>query len=188
MSQPRERDALERFVAVRVFGRLGLEKLAPRRGVEVEVAHFDRRAGAERRRHRRGKLGSFGGDRPRVPLARDAARERQARDRSDARERFAAEAETRDALEIGERLDLARRVARECELKLFARDAAPVVAHSKELHAARLEVHRNRARARVEAVLEQLLQRGGRSIDDFARGDLVGEKLGQHLDRRHAEL
>jgi hypothetical protein len=50
------------------------------------------------------------------------------------------------------------------------------------------ELHAHAAGARVETVLEELLQRRRGPIDDFAGGDLVDEKLGQHFDRRHAEL
>ena len=40
-------------------------------------------------------------------------------------------------------------------------------------------------RAGVERVLEQLLQRRRRPLDDFAGGDLADQEIGQRPDRRH---
>ena len=41
------------------------------------------------------------------------------------------------------------------------------------------------AGARVQAVLQQFLERGGGAVDDFSRGDLVDEKLGEYANGGH---
>jgi hypothetical protein len=107
-----------------------------------------------------------------------AAGEREPRNRSDACKRFAAKAEACNALEILERGDFARGVAREREKKIVSRNAATVVAHTDRARTAGRELHRDLTRAGVETVLEQLLQCRSRTLDDFTRGDLIDQELG----------
>ena len=121
-------------------------------------------------------------------VAGAAAREREPRHRGDARQRFAAKAEARDALEIAERGDLARRVARERKRQFFARDPAAVVGDLDHAHAACSEVDGELARARVETVFEQLFQCGRRPVDDLTGRDLIDEKVGQYPDCGHVSL
>jgi hypothetical protein len=173
---------------MRVFGRFGLEKLAARRSIEVKVAHFDAGAGRERTRRGCGKLRSICCDRPRVPVAGAAARERQVRYGGDACQRLAAKPQARNALEVGARDDLAGGVACKRERQLLLADAAAVIGHLDQLDAAARELDRDFPRAGVDAVFEQFLERGGRTVDHFAGGDLVDEQLGQDPDVRHAPL
>jgi hypothetical protein len=77
-------------------------------------------------------------------------------------------------------------VPREGERQVFPRDAFAIVLHLDALRAAFIERDRDGARARVEAVLEQLLQHRGGPLDHFARGDLAHEQLGQDADGAHA--
>jgi hypothetical protein len=58
----RQRNAPEGFVAMRVFGALGLEELAARRGIEIEIAHFHGRAHRQRRRRGCRERRTFRGD------------------------------------------------------------------------------------------------------------------------------
>ncbi|MNP27115.1 hypothetical protein D3C76_1200040 [compost metagenome] len=57
--------AADDFLQVVEFGLLGLEELAPRRGVEEQVAHLDRCTDRVRGRlHARGHVAAFGLDLP----------------------------------------------------------------------------------------------------------------------------
>src|SRR5258705_4066551 len=111
--------------------------------------------------------------------------DRQARDGGDGGKRLAAEAQGGDAFEIGERGDLAGRVPGEGERQVLARDAGAVVLDLDAPHAAFVERHADRARAGIEAVLEELLQDGGGTLDHFAGRNLGDEKLRQHADGAH---
>ncbi len=109
-------------------------------------------------------------------------------DRGDRRQRLAAKAEGRDADEVGDTADLARRVTVEREDGVLAAHAAAVVAHLDQRLAAVLQLDPHVARARVERVLDQLLHGRRGALDDLARGDLVGDGVGQDGDAsRHGE-
>jgi hypothetical protein len=77
-------------------------------------------------------------------------------------------------------------VARERERQLVARDARAVVLHLDALDAARFEHDRDRLRARIDAVLEKLLEHRRRAFHHFAGRDLAHEKLGQNANGGHA--
>ncbi len=109
-------------------------------------------------------------------------------DRRDARQRFAAETEARDAFEVVERRDLAGRMPRDGQRQLRFADTAAVVADLQQLGAAARELHADVMRAGVEAVFEQFLQGGGGPLDDFAGGDLVDQKIRQHANIGHGKL
>src|SRR5262245_43726460 len=170
---PRERDAPERFLAVRIFGPLRLEELAARRRIEVQVAHFDARARGKRRRSGFRNLGAAGGHRPSVLVARAAAGQLHARDGGDAGQRFTPETQARYLLEVREAGDLAGSVARKRELQLVAGNARTVVRDLDQLGAPARELDRDLACAGIEAVFEQFLEGGGGAVDDFAGGDLA---------------
>src|SRR5258706_102296 len=188
LTSARERDAFERFFAMSVLGSLGFEKLAARRRVEVQVLDFDRGAGFVRGGFRIGKRAAFDRECPRVFFVARPAGQSQMGDCGDARQRFAAKTEARDAFEIVERGDFAGGMARDGQAQLRLADAAAVVADFEELGAAGRELHANVVRAGVEAVFEQFLQRGRRPLDNFSRGDLVDQKVGQHANGGHGKL
>ena len=129
-----DRLAPHRLEAVRELGRLGLQKLAPRRRVEEELAHLDRSCRRPRaagcsspvRASSRVACGGVGG----------AAGERQLGDRGDRRQRLAAKAERRHAFELGERGDLAGGVAAQRQRQLGGGDAVAVVLDADRPHAA----------------------------------------------------
>ncbi len=112
-----------------------------------------------------------------------AARDEHLGDRRDRCERFAAEPERRDRLELGERADLARRVAHQRERQLVGGNPAAVVGDRNALDAAFVEQDAQRARAGGERVLDELLDDGGGPLDHFARRDLADQLVGQRLDR-----
>ncbi len=62
------------------------------------------------------------------------------------------------------------------------RNAAAVVAHPDALPAAILDIDLDAARTGIDAVLQQLLDDGGRPLDDLAGGDLVDQAGWQDLD------
>ena len=74
-------------------------------------------------------------------------------------------------------------MARDRERQVLALDAGAVVGDADALDAAAGEVDVDLRRARVERVLEQLLQRRRRPLDDLAGGDLVDQQVGQRADR-----
>src|SRR6185312_15981880 len=66
--------------------------------------------------------------------------------------------------------------------QLLGGDAAPVIPYSHEADAAALDVDLDPACARVEAILDQLLDDRGRALDDFAGCDLIDQLAGQDSD------
>ena len=170
--RPRQRHAPEDFVAVGIFGRLLLEKFASRRGIEVEVGGLDDRAAAQGRWRQR-EIG--GVDAPAVGGIYGATGQGQARHRGDRGQRLAAEAVGGDAFEIDQAGDLAGGMPRQGERKFGLGDAAAVVGDADRAYASLHEFHVDLARAGIEAVLDQLLEYGGRAFDHFASGDLADE-------------
>ena len=100
---------------------------------------------------------------------------RHARDRG---ERLAAKAERANRGQVGGATNLRSRVTTERKDRVGARHAAAVVGDRDQGRAAAENLDAHRARARVERVLDQLLDGGGRPLDDFARRDLAGDLLG----------
>src|SRR5690606_2001504 len=97
-----------------------------------------------------------------------------------------AEPERGDRLEVGGGGELARRVRGHGQRQLFRRDPAAVVGDADQLRAAFFDGDVDVRRAGVEAVLDQLLDDAGGSLDDLARGDLVDEQRRQLADRHGA--
>ena len=180
-----ECNSSERFVAMRPLSTFGAQELAPRGRVEVELLDGDCRASGERCGGNRTHRPAFDFDAPRMRPPIGARGERETRHGGDRCQRFTAKSKRRDRLEIGDRGDFRCRMPRDCERKVFAFDAGAVVGYAQALDAAASEVDINLRRARVKAVFEHLLQRGGRPLDDFAGGDLVDQQIGQRANRVH---
>jgi len=169
------------------FGRLGAQELAPCRRIEVEVGDAHGGAWSARGGLHLADAGAFGLEgRAALRLAR-ARGERQARHRGNRSERFAAEAHGRDGLEVLERADLAGGMARERVAQVGFRDPLAVVLHLDAPRAALVERDADLGGARVQAVLEQFLQDGRRSLDHLAGRDLAHEKVRKQANRRHRE-
>ena len=115
-----QRQAHHRFLAVAQLGRLPLEELAPRGGIEEQVGDVDLRPG-DGRRVSHSELGPTRELESRALRgARLGGGEREPRDRGDRRERLASEAlghDAREALGVGE---LAGRVPFEAQARVTA--------------------------------------------------------------------
>ena len=73
-------------------------------------------------------------------------------------------------------------MARQRELRVGAAHPFPVVAHPDQGLAAVLQLDADRPGTGVEGVLQKLLHDRRRPLDDFPRGDLVGDLRGQDRD------
>ena len=73
---------------------------------------------------------------------------------------------------------------RKATLNFVGGDAAAVVLHADQAPAALADLDANVGGAGVEAVLDQLLDRGRGTLDDLAGGDLVGD-FGREDSNRH---
>jgi hypothetical protein len=118
-----------------------------------------------------------------VRISGRAAGERDLGDRGDGGQRLAAKTHRRDALELVERRDLARRVAAQRERELVAFDALAIVLDDDLPHAATGELDRDLRGAGVERVVDQLAHHRGRPLDHLAGGDLADQRVGQLADR-----
>ena len=74
---------------------------------------------------------------------------------------------------------------RERQREILALDAGAVVGNADELDAAAGQIDVDRARAGVEAVLQQLLQRSRGPVDHLAGGNLVDQMIRKRADCRH---
>ncbi len=181
----REREPDDRFGDVPRLGRRRAHELAARRGVVEEVAHLD--GGPARPADRTDLAEHPALDVHAGPVAILARRglEPEARHRRDRGERLTAEAHRRDRGEPRGVAELGRRVALERQGRVVAVQAAAVVRDPDEREATLLHVDRDRARARVERVLDELLHHRGGALDHLPGGDLVHEPGRQDLDARH---
>jgi len=96
------------------------------------------------------------------------------RHRRNAGQRFAAESERRDPLEIVGAANLAGRMTLDREPGVLRIHPFPVVLDADQLLAAEFNRDGQPPRARIDRVFNQLLDDGRRTLDDFARGDLIG--------------
>ena len=101
-----------------------------------------------------------------------------ARDGRDRRQRFAAETERVDGLEVGGLPQLARRMAQEGRLGFVGGNAAAVVRDAQEGHAAVLQLDGDVPRARVDGVFQKLLHNARGTLDDLAGGNEIGDMGG----------
>ena len=95
------------------------------------------------------------------------------RDRRDRREGFAPESERRDGRQIVGAADLARRVPLDGQTRILRIHPLAIVIDPDQLLATQFDDDRQPPRTRVDGVLDQLLDDGGRPLDDFAGGNLI---------------
>ena len=73
-------------------------------------------------------------------------------------------------------------MALEGQHRVVARHAFAVVLDAQEATAPGLNVHLDAERARVNRVLDEFLGDRGGALDHLARGDLVGDVVGEDTD------
>jgi hypothetical protein len=76
----------------------------------------------------------------------------------------------------------------ERERHLLGRHAAAIVRHFDAREPALGDADRDARGARIDRVLDQLLERGGRALHYLTRGDAVDERLRQAADRGHQAM
>ncbi len=170
---------------LRRFGGIRLQELPARGQVVKEVGDGNRRpfthAGLGHRGHRAAVEAHL-----RAGLAAPRARaEREMRDRRDAGERLAPEAERGNAPQVVRAADLARRMPLDGQPRVLRRHPFPVVLDLDQLLAAQLHRNRDAAGAGIDCVLDQFLDHGCGPLDDFTGGNLVGEVGRQQVNLRH---
>jgi hypothetical protein len=164
------------------LGRGRLEELEPCGRVEEQVAHL----------HARAPVGwDFEALLDRAALAGQAeargappraARQREAGDGANGRQRLAAEAQRRDGVQVLVVLELGGRMALERQRQLLRRHADAVVGDADQRAPAVAQVDGDSGGAGVERVFDQLLDGRGRALDDLAGGDLVDQVVRQPSD------
>jgi hypothetical protein len=181
---PRHRQAPDHIEAGGILAARRAQELAARRDLGEQVLDPNPRS-------RRQRGGPFGRERPVIDHARPAllraphaALERQPRDAGDRRQRLAAKAQRGDLLDRLVR-QLGRRMPLERERDFLGGHAASVVGHFDPCESAIFDLDRDPRRAGVDCVLDQFLERGGRPLDHFARGNTVDQRLRQAANCRH---
>src|SRR5260370_34034196 len=82
--------------------------------------------------------------------------------------------------------EVAGGVELEREERVIVGDDVAVVDDANHALAAGFDFDANGFGAGVEGVLKQLLDDGGRPLDDLARGDAVGDSFGEYADAAHS--
>ena len=100
-------------------------------------------------------------------------------------QRFSAEAESSDAIEIVFGLNLAGGMADEGGGHIVLSDAAAVIGHAHITDTAVLNFHSHRGRSGVHGVFRQLFDDGTGAIDDLSGGNQFGNMFVQDVNRVH---
>ena len=182
--RPRQRLPAQHVAHMGGFGALRLQELAPRRRVVEQVRHFHR--GAARMGCRPAALLLAAGDGELGAAVTARCRDDgQPGNGGDAGQRFAAETQSGDALQICRGFDFAGGEAAHRQTQVLGVHAAAIIAHHDAFHAAALDGDGDGAGIGVEAVLQELLHDGRRPFHHLAGGDLVGDELREFADARH---
>ncbi len=174
--RPDRRMGADHVLAVQVLGALRTQELAPGGDPEEQVADLH---GGPRRVCRGFDIAEdirpVAGKPPAAARTGLRGGQEETRHRGDRRQGLAAESQRPQRLEVAHLRDLAGRVPRQCERQFPARDPAAVVAHPDQPDPALLQVHAYPARTGVDAVLDQLLDHRGGTLDHLAGGDLTDQ-------------
>ena len=181
----RQRELRDEVRDVRGLRVVRLEELLARGRIEKEVLDLDRRAEARAGRVDVGCLAARDGDLRAEVSALRPRFHRKARNGGNRRQRFAAEAERANRLEVVSRADLARRMAQDRETCVLFRHTLAVVRHAQEARAARQDFDFDLRGAGVDGIFDELLDDGGRALDDFAGSNLVDRAVVEHMDTAH---
>ena len=132
------RDALDGFQTMRQFSGFGFEKFPACRRVVVEIAHLDEGALRQRSGFRQVSIGCQA---PGMVGACTAADERQAGDRGDRSQRFAAKTKRADVFKIVERGDFGSGVAGKRQCQFILGDAGAVIRDPNQFDATFFELY-----------------------------------------------
>ena len=167
------RQPLHRIEAGRIFAPRAAQELAPRRHFLEQLLDSHAGPGGKRRRPLADQRAMVDFDPPPLGFA-DPAFEGQPRHAGNRRQRLAAKAEAQHVLDrvAGQ---LRRRVPLEREVEVIAAHARAVVGNLDQPEAARREPHRDLVRARIQRVLDELLERTCRPLDHLAGSDSVNQ-------------
>src|SRR5262249_13279864 len=152
------------------------------RHVVEQVPDLDARAGRAVPGRDRPQFPALAGDLRPADLVGGPRLQLDLGDAADGGEGLAAEAEGVDAEEVLGRGELAGGVAGEGQGQVLGGNAATVVHHLDQIGASPGHLDVDAGAARVEGVLQQLLDDAGRPLHDLARGDLVDEVRRQLAD------
>jgi len=182
-----QRQALDHFLQVIEFGLFGFEKFAPCRGVEKQVAHFNRGAHRMRSRLNPGRhVAAFGLDLPGLIGTTGARGQGQARHGTDGSQRLTAKAQAHHPLKVFQITNLAGGVTGQRQRQVVAGNTAAIVTYPQQLDPGLLHVHINALGTRIEAVFQQLLDHRSRAFNYFARSDLVSQARAEQFNPRAA--
>ena len=177
--RPRQRVAAHGFHAMRQFGGLGFQKLAPRRRAEKQLTHLDAGAHAARR------WAQFTGTRIQslsMGCVRRAAGNTDLGNRRNRSECLASKPHGGHGFQVAQRIDFAGRVAAQGQRQLGAGNAEAVVFDDDAAYATRRQFHRHFRRTGVQCVVHQLTHHRGWPLHHFTGGDLADEFVGQFAD------
>ena len=173
-----ERDALELGLDLRSRRSALVQETAARRDVVKEVAYEELRPhGTHHGRLRRELPAVDLGLRAHL-VARLPRAQFDLRHGGDRSQGLTAESERMQGVDVLHSPDLARSMAVESHACVDGRHAAAVVHNLDQILAAVAEIDFHGGRTCVDGVFHHLLHHRGGSVDDLARGDLVGDDLG----------
>ena len=176
----RQGNAPDGVQAVGGLGGRRLQELAPRRGGREQVDDLDDGTGGNGGGlGRRGSLAGLHVHFPAVFGGQRATGQGQARDGGHRGQSLAPEAQRGDMLQVGQRGNLAGGVPGQGQRQLVFLDAPTVVDDLEPAQTAFLDADLDLAGPGIQRVLQQLLDGGGRALDDLAGGDLADQHVGQ---------
>ena len=179
----RQRDRFQRISHSRCFRSFTAQKLASRRNVVEERAHFNDGALPRRSRSRHSHDAAIDAEFRafnRAALAGTQAKTRHAGNRG---QRFTAKTQCAYRREIFTRAHLARCVRRNRERQFIARNSTTIVTHANEFRSTAFDFHENAARTSINCVLDEFLHHACRSLHHFACSDLIDEFRREHANR-----
>ena len=170
--------AAHRLHAMGQLGGVGFQELAARGRGEKQLAHLHRGA---RRAGGGLQFTAAAVEQPAVGLfvGVHPGEQRNLGDGADGGQRLAPKTHGADRFQIAQAGDLAGGVALQGGGQLGAQNAAAVVLHADQAHAAGQQAQGDLGGARVQGVVHQLAHDRGGPLHDFAGGDLTDQLVGQ---------
>ena len=156
------------------LGTVLLHEFQPGRGVVKEIRHPDGGALRGALLPDRLHVSALAMDGGTYGILRPSGQHIHPADSGNGRQGFAPEAQRPDFGQILRCPELAGGVAQKGGGQLLRRNAAAVVRHPDQAHAAPLDLHHDGGGSGVDGVFHQLLYNGGGALHHLAGGDQVG--------------